>query len=96
MLEIRRQKEAAGSDPHSQNKGTSHDVVENKGREEGVVDEPQNVAENKALRICGAPGRLILIRRVVRMITKMKGHPTMLLKTKGCEKKPAEMQWAER
>ena len=33
-LEFRRQKEAAASDADSQNKGTSYDIVENKGRQE--------------------------------------------------------------
>ena len=49
MLKADRQTEAAASDPDSQNEGTSHDVVENKGREAGTASVPRDVAENNLI-----------------------------------------------
>ena len=49
MLKLERLTEAAASDPYSQNEGTSHDVVENKGREARRASVPRDVAENKVI-----------------------------------------------
>ena len=51
ILEIKRQKEAATSNPDSQNEGTSYDVIENKGRENETADAVCDVTENKAVGI---------------------------------------------
>jgi len=49
MLKLERLTEAAASDPYSQNEGTSHDVVENKGREARRASVPRDVAENNVI-----------------------------------------------
>jgi hypothetical protein len=49
ILDRRRPKGTAAGGPDSQNEGTSHDVVENKGREAGTATAPHDLAENKAI-----------------------------------------------